>query len=202
MPPVYKRSPEVDVSLILPGEVRQMTRALMSAYDFGDEGKPDRYIVLHRGQLSDGAFVRIESACLGHLFGLARCDCYDQLLMALDDLHHRENYVLIYEYDQDGRGNGPLEHITAIKRMDEEGIPVSKVYPEGDKRQYQNVTFLIKTVLGLSSIKLCTNNPQRLSGINSHDLKVERVPFQSPLRAENSTVMRWKKELEGHLLEF
>lgn len=202
MPSEYKSSPEVEVSLLLPGEVRQTIRVLMAAYEFGDERKPDRYIVLHRGQLSDGAFVRIESACLGHLFGLARCDCLDQLLMALRELQNRENYVLIYAYDQDGRGNGPLEHITAIKRMDEEGIPVSEVYPEGDKRQYQNVTFLIKTVLGLSSIKLCTNNPLRLSSINSQDLKVERVPFQSPVSAENNNVMRWKKDLEGHLLDF
>lgn len=199
--PTYKKSPEVNVSLVSPGEVTQTTRVLMSAYDFGDAGSPDRYIVLHCRQLKDGAFVRIESACLGHLFGLARCDCYDQLLMALHKLHHCENYVLIYAYDEDGRGNGPLEHIAAIKRMDEESIPVSEAYPEGDKRQYHNIAFLIKTLLGLSTIKLYTNNPQRLSALSGYGLQVERVPFEAPLQAENRTVMRWKKELEGHLLE-
>jgi 3,4-dihydroxy 2-butanone 4-phosphate synthase/GTP cyclohydrolase II len=201
MQPKFKRSPEVEVSLVLPGEKTQSIRVLISAYDLGDRGGPDRYIVLHCGTLRDGAYVRIESACLGHLFGLARCDCYDQLTMALHELRHRENYVLIYAYDQDGRGNGPLEHLAAIKKMDEEGIPLAKVYPQRDKRQYQNVAFLIKRLLGLSTIKLFTNNPDRISDLGSFGLNVERAAFEASPRPESAAVLRWKKELEGHLLD-
>ncbi|HLO17736.1 MAG TPA: hypothetical protein VK206_23100 [Anaerolineales bacterium] len=201
MQPKFEQSPEVEVSIFLPGDTTQSIRVLMSAYDFGDHGNPDRYIILHRGTLKDGAFVRIESACLGHLFDLARCDCHDQLVMALDELRHRENYVLIYAYDQDGRGNGPLEHLAAIKKMDEEGIPVAKVYPQRDKRQYQNVAFLIKTMLGLSTIKLFTNNPDRISDLGNFGLKVERAAFEASPRTESVTVLRWKKDLEGHLLD-
>ncbi len=196
----YTASPEVQVKLMPIGQTAQPILVWMSAYEFGAAAKPDRYIVLRRGKLDDGAYIRVESACIGHMFRLARCDCYDQLVMGLERLADLDNYALIYAYDQDGRANGPLEHIAAIQRMDEQGIPVSQVYPERDKRDYHRMALLIKEVLGLSAIRLMTNNPDRVGAFSNWGLSVERVAFEAPARTESSTVMRWKKE-EGHLLD-
>jgi GTP cyclohydrolase II len=134
------------------------------------------------------------------MFRLARCDCFDQLVMAMNGLADLDGYALIYGYDQDGRANGPLDHITAIKRMDEDGISVSKVYPERDRRIYQRVAFLIKELLGLSVIRLMTNNPDRLAALGNAGIQVERVAFEAAGRNESHKVMSWKKNEEGHLL--
>ncbi|MGH3402969.1 MAG: hypothetical protein ACRDRJ_10780 [Streptosporangiaceae bacterium] len=196
----YQASPEVKVDLVSVSEPGQLIKAWLSAYELGTPTEPDRYIVLRNGPLTDGAFIRVESACIGHMFRLARCDCYDQLVMAMDRLADDNSYAIIYGYDQDGRANGPLDHIAAIKRMDEDGISLSQVYRERDRRSYQRAAFLIRELLGLSAIRLLTNNPDRLAALGGSGLEVERVPFEATSRSESSRVMRWKKDEEGHLL--
>ena len=197
----YKASPEVKVDLVSTSDSGQLVTAWLSAYDLGTPTEPDRYILLRNGPLANGSLIRVESACFGHMFRLARCDCYDQLVMALDLLAGDSSYALIYCYDQDGRANGPLDHIAAIKRMDEDGISLSKVYPKRDRRSYKRVAFLITQLLGLSTVRLLTNNPDRVAALGDSELEVERVPFEATSRNESSRVMRWKKDEEGHLLK-
>jgi GTP cyclohydrolase II len=84
--------------------------------------------------------------------------------------------------------------------MDEDGIPLSQVYPQRDRRSYQRIAFLITELLGLSAIRLLTNNPDRVAALGGSGLEVERVPFEAAGRSARNRVMRWKKDEEGHLL--
>lgn len=204
----FAQSEETEVELSIraldqPGvlsEHHRRIRVLITAYEFRtDDQRQDRYLVVRKGPLSDGAELRIESACIGHTFGFVRCDCRDQLDISLNAVADHENYILIYGYDQEGQGHGPVDHINIIKKVDEQGASESALYPDGDRRNYENIGFILKNHLGLNAVRLHTNNPQKIKALEQHGLRVDRVSITTVPRPETRQVLAMKQNFEGHL---
>ena len=178
----------------------ERVRLTVTAFSFSDGVGDQRYIIFQNGRIAGEAVVRIESACFGQAVGMLRCDCQDQLNLSLSVVGNTPNSLLLYAFDQDGRGNGPLQHVNAIKQMDELGVPLRDVYPTGDRRRYDDMAVLLKDVLGLSSIRLLTNNPFRVQQLQLAGLTVEQLALEPSVRDEDRTVLKWKRDLEGHTL--
>lgn len=175
-------------------------RLTVTASSFFDGLGDQRYIIFQNGSIADGAIVRLVSACFGQAVGMLRCDCQDQLNLALSFVGKTPNSLLVYAFDQDGRGNGPLQHVNAIKQMDEFGVPLRDAYPMGDRRRYEDTAVLLKDVLGLTSIRLLTNNPLRIQQLQMAGLNVEQLTLEPSVRDEDRKVLEWKRDLEGHTL--
>lgn len=175
-------------------------RLTVTASSFFDTLGDQRYIMFRNGHIADGAAVRLVSACFGQAVGMLRCDCQDQLNLALSFVGETPNSLLIYAFDQDGRGNGPLHHVNAIKQMDEFGVPLRDAYPMGDRRRYEDMAVLLQEVLGLTSIRLLTNSPLRVQQLKLAGLKVEQLIIEPGVRDEDKMVLEWKRDLEGHTL--
>jgi GTP cyclohydrolase II len=199
-------STEVVLGILVPipdrPDLRRIERVrfTITASSFFDGLADQRYIIFQNGRIVDGAVVRLVSACFGQAVGLLRCDCQDQLNLALSFIGKTPNSLLIYAFDQDGRGNGPLQHVNAIKQMDEFGVPLRDAYPMGDRRKYEDTAVLLKDVLGLTSIRLLTNSPLRVQQLQMAGLKVEQLTLEPSVRDEDRKVLEWKRDLEGHTL--
>jgi len=126
--------------------------------------------------------VRVHSECLtGDVFGSMRCDCGDQLARALDMVEKEGRGVVLY-MRQEGRGIGLVL-----------GFPP-------DLRDY-GIGAQILADLGIKKIKLMTNNPKKIVGLEGYDLEiVERVPIEIPVNCENAFYMQTKKDKMGHIL--
>jgi 3,4-dihydroxy 2-butanone 4-phosphate synthase/GTP cyclohydrolase II len=167
------------------------------------EGK--EHLALCMGSL-DGAppLVRLHSECLtGDVFGSVRCDCGDQLRAALRQIAHEGRGLLLY-LRQEGRGIGLANKIRAYALQDEGMDTVEANLHLGfpaDGRSYTDAAAILND-LGLSSVRLITNNPAKVKGLEGSGISVaERVSFQIRPRAENHTYLRTKASKMGHLLQ-
>ena len=181
----FKKSEETVIKCEL--QSGQIKPFIGSCYEFNPQ---ERYVIFRNGGISDGAYVRIASMCIGQVFHFVRCDCYDQLSQALELIAGKENSVLIFALDQDGRAQGPLEHINAIKRMDELGGDTYEVLP--DKRDYKNVAEILRN-LGLSKLKLYTNNPDKTEALKHLGFDVEQISLETIVTAYNLRYMEQKR---------
>jgi 3,4-dihydroxy 2-butanone 4-phosphate synthase/GTP cyclohydrolase II len=165
-----------------------------------------QHIALVMGDVcaTDDVLVRVHSACLtGDVFGSARCDCGDQLDEALGRIAEEGRGVLLY-LAQEGRGIGLLNKLRAYKLQEagfdtvdanlELGLPV-------DLRDY-GIGAQILADLGLSSIRLLTNNPKKIHGLQGYGLTVvDQVPIQPVPGPHNEAYLRAKAHRLGHLLD-
>ncbi|MFO0814549.1 MAG: bifunctional 3,4-dihydroxy-2-butanone-4-phosphate synthase/GTP cyclohydrolase II [Gemmatales bacterium] len=148
--------------------------------------------------------VRIHSECLtGDILGSQLCDCGPQLHHALTQIAAEGQGVLLY-MRQEGRGIGLLNKLKAYSLQQEKGLDTVEAnralgFP-ADLRHY-GIGAQILADLGIRNIRLLTNNPKKVVGVEGFGLRiVERVPIQMPAGQHNERYLRVKKEKLGHLL--
>jgi 3,4-dihydroxy 2-butanone 4-phosphate synthase/GTP cyclohydrolase II len=147
--------------------------------------------------------VRMHSKCLtGDVFGSQRCDCGPQLHAAMRKIGEEGRGVIVY-LDQEGRGIGLLNKLRAYELQDSGADTVQANQKLGfapDLRNY-GIGAQILRDLGLSTIRVMTNNPRKLVGIDGYGLEiVERVPLTVPPHPENQGYLDVKRDKLGHLL--
>jgi 3,4-dihydroxy 2-butanone 4-phosphate synthase/GTP cyclohydrolase II len=154
-----------------------------------------------RGQ--QNVLVRMHSKCLtGDVFGSGRCDCGWQLQSALRAIAAEGRGVVVY-LDQEGRGIGLLNKLKAYELQDAGADTVTANLQLGFKPDLRNygIGAQILLDLGLSSIRVLTNNPKKLVGLEGYGLEiVERVPIVPPPSDENRAYLDVKRDKLGHLL--
>ena len=147
--------------------------------------------------------VRMHSKCLtGDVFGSTRCDCGWQLHSAMRAIAESGAGVVVY-LDQEGRGIGLLNKLKAYELQDVGHDTVSANESLGFKADLRNygIGAQILLDLGLSSIRVLTNNPMKLVGLEGYGLEiVERVPIVPPSSDENRAYLDVKRDKLGHLL--
>jgi 3,4-dihydroxy 2-butanone 4-phosphate synthase / GTP cyclohydrolase II len=163
------------------------------------------HVALVQGEVKGqpGVLVRMHSKCLtGDVFGSQRCDCGFQLHAALQKIGTAGAGVIVY-LDQEGRGIGLLNKVKAYALQDEGQDTVQANQRLGfapDLRNY-GIGAQILRDLGLSSIRLMTNNPRKLVGLEGYGLEiVERVPLVADTTDENRAYLNVKRDKLGHLL--
>jgi 3,4-dihydroxy 2-butanone 4-phosphate synthase / GTP cyclohydrolase II len=163
------------------------------------------HIALVKGDIAgaEDVLVRVHSECLtGDVFHSLRCDCGEQLERALARIGAEERGVLLY-MTQEGRGIGLLNKLKAYE-LQENGLDTVEANLElgfpPDLREY-GIGSQILADLGLTTIRILTNNPRKITGIEAFGLKVvEQVPIEVPPNAENQRYLEAKREKLGHRL--
>jgi 3,4-dihydroxy 2-butanone 4-phosphate synthase/GTP cyclohydrolase II len=151
----------------------------------------------------DDVLVRVHSECLtGDVFHSLRCDCGEQLEAALAMIEHEGAGVLLY-LSQEGRGIGLLNKLRAYK-LQEDGLDTVdanlKLGLPADLRDY-GIGAQILVDLGLTSIRILTNNPRKIHGLEGYGLSVaDQVPIQAMPNRYNEEYLRTKRERLGHTL--
>ncbi len=163
----------------------------------GDDGKVVPY--------TEPALVRVHSECLtGDVFGSLRCDCGGQLQTALAAIEKAGAGVLLY-VRQEGRGIGLINKLKAYKLQIEQGMDTVEANLhlglEADRRDYGIGNQILRD-LGLSKLRIMTNNPKKIYGLEGFGLEiVQRVPVEVPCHADALAYMKTKRDRMGHILD-
>ena len=173
----------------------------------GESVETDKtHIALTKGDIADATplLVRVHSQCLtGDVFGSLRCDCGEQLEIALQTIEKEGRGVLLY-MRQEGRGMGLKGKLRAYQLQDNDGLDTVEAnerlgYP-ADLRDY-GIGAQILSDLGVRKMRLMTNNPQKVKGLDGYGLEiVERVPLQTKPNPFNRRYLETKRSKLGHLL--
>jgi len=163
------------------------------------------HVAMVKGEVAgaEDVLVRVHSECLtGDVFHSLRCDCGDQLAAAMAQIEREGKGVLLY-LSQEGRGIGLLNKLRAYK-LQEDGFDTVdanlKLGLPADLRDY-GVGAQILVDLGLSSIRILTNNPKKIHGIEGYGLSVtEQLPIEQTSNPHNEAYLRAKRDKLGHLL--
>lgn len=154
-------------------------------------------------QSEESVYCRLHSECMtGDVFGSYRCDCGEQLQDSMYFLQQHGTGVLLY-LRQEGRGIGLTNKIRAYA-IQEQGSDTLEAnlalgFP-GDAREYSEAAAIL-LALGVSRVRLLTNNPAKIDGLESHGVTVTaRVPLQVRPNEYNLQYLRTKRERMGHLL--
>jgi len=175
------------------------------AVAFREKLSGKHHLALVKGEV-DGAhdvLVRVHSECLtGDVFHSLRCDCGEQLDQALQRIAAEDQGVLLY-MAQEGRGIGLLNKLRAYE-LQEQGLDTVEANLElgfpPDAREW-GIGNQILADLGLSTIRILTNNPKKISGLEGYGLTVtQQVPIELPPNAENRRYLATKRERLGHRL--
>ena len=152
---------------------------------------------------AEDALIRVHSECLtGDVFGSVRCDCGDQVHRALEQISENGNGVLLY-MRQEGRGIGLTNKLRAYALQDQGCDTVEANnqlgYP-ADLRDY-GIGAQILVDLGVKKMRLLTNNPRKIIGLEGHGLEIkERVPIEIPPNNVNRRYLETKRDKLHHLL--
>jgi 3,4-dihydroxy 2-butanone 4-phosphate synthase/GTP cyclohydrolase II len=196
----HEKLVERGASVRMPTEHGEFT-----ALAFREKLNGKTHVALVKGDVdgADDVLVRVHSECLtGDVFHSLRCDCGEQLGQALDQIEAEGRGVLLY-MAQEGRGIGLLNKLRAYE-LQEQGLDTVEANIElgfpADARDY-GIGNQILAELGLSTIRLLTNNPKKIVGIEGFGLTVvDQVPIEIPPNAENRRYLEAKREKLGHRL--
>lgn len=174
----------------------------LSLYE--DKLNRDNHLAIIKGSVSGkkNVLVRVHSSCVtGDIFHSLRCDCGDQLDAALRAIEREGAGVVLYMH-QEGRGIGLANKIQAYhlqeKGLDTVEANIALGFPD-DLRDY-GIGAQILSDLGLTTIKLMTNNPKKIIGLEGYGLKVvKRVPLEMKANSSSRRYLKTKKDKMGHL---
>jgi GTP cyclohydrolase II len=161
-------------------------------------------VIVGKPDLAQAVSVRLHSACLtGDVFGSRRCDCGDQLRLALAQLEQHGGGIILY-LEQEGRGLGLANKIRAY-RLQEAGLDTVDANTvlgfDDDERDYAVAVRMLQ-LLGCTRVRLLTNNPAKLDGLSQAGIDVSgRVPLQGPINSHNRRYLAAKATRAGHKLD-
>ncbi|HUZ16102.1 MAG TPA: bifunctional 3,4-dihydroxy-2-butanone-4-phosphate synthase/GTP cyclohydrolase II [Gaiellaceae bacterium] len=161
------------------------------------------HVALVMGEIGDDILVRVHSECLtGDVFHSLRCDCGEQLESALATIAAAGNGVILY-MAQEGRGIGLLNKLRAYE-LQEQGLDTVEANVAlgfaADEREW-GIGNQILAELGITTMRLLTNNPKKVSGVEAYGLRVtEQVPIEMPPHPENVRYLAAKRDKLGHKL--
>jgi len=172
---------------------------------YANDVDPNIHMALVKGDIKqdDDVLVRVHSECLtGDVFGSRRCDCGDQLHNAMKTINEAGKGVILY-MRQEGRGIGLVNKLKAYELQDKGLDTVEaniKLGFKADLRDY-GVGAQMLVDLGVRKMRLMTNNPKKIVGLEGYGLKVvERVPVETTPHERNLVYLKTKKKKLGHLL--
>jgi GTP cyclohydrolase II len=148
--------------------------------------------------------VRLHSACLtGDVFGSRRCDCGDQLRLALMQLAQHDGGIVLY-LEQEGRGLGLANKIRTYQLQDGglDTVDANSVLGFDDDERDYGIAVRMLQMLGCTRVRLMTNNPEKLDGLSRAGIDVcGRVPLHGPINADNRRYLASKATRSGHQLD-
>ncbi len=186
------------VSVRLPTEYGEFTATAFRETLTGRE-----HVALVMGEIGEDVLVRVHSECLtGDVFHSLRCDCGEQLEAALAAVAAEGRGVVLY-MAQEGRGIGLLNKLRAYE-LQEQGLDTVDANLAlgfaADEREW-GIGNQILAELGITTMRLLTNNPKKVSGVEAYGLKVtEQIPIEMPPHPENVRYLAAKRDKLGHKL--
>lgn len=168
-------------------------------------GETEIALVVGKPDITKELPIRIHSACVtGDIFGSERCDCGDQLRLAIEKLEEMGGGAVLY-LDQEGRGIGLVNKIRAYDLQDQslDTVDANRTLGfEDDMRDYAVAANMVRA-LGWQSVSILTNNPNKMNALEKYGLEVvDRVSHQAPMNENNSHYLRTKAKRSGHMLKY
>lgn len=172
---------------------------------YSEKNNAKETVALVKGDVKgkENVLVRVHSECLtGDVFGSKRCDCQQQLHASLEEISNAGSGALLYTR-QEGRGIGLVNKLKAYA-LQEKGYDTVEANQalgyEADERDYDVAAKIIQD-LGIVSLRLLTNNPQKMKGLEHNGIHIsERIALEIPASRENARYLSTKKEKMGHWL--
>ena len=174
-----------------------------SVIAFEDEKKGEEHLLLYIGELTNDSLLRIHSQCLtGDTLYSLKCDCGSQLAMALEKIASEGQGMVMY-MAQEGRGIGLVNKMRAYELQDQgmDTVEANKALGfAADERDYSYCKEILSS-LNISSVRLMTNNPRKISGLEDAGIKVtERVAVHVDPNKHNENYLKIKAEKLGHMI--
>ncbi len=178
---------------------------LFRAIAYENDVDPFHHLALVKGDLrpDDEVLVRVHSQCLtGDVFGSKRCDCQEQLHQAMAMVEREGKGVILY-MRQEGRGIGLVNKLKAycLQDLGKDTVEANEALGfQADMRDY-GIGAQILVDLGLRKIRLMTNNPRKIKGLEGYGIEVvERIPIETKPSQENIEYLKTKAKKMGHIL--